>query len=74
MSNNDTSSNGNNNTSSNGDTSESGKTMDGTSEGAIVTRRSSRQTHLPPRYSDYVSMANVMNVTEPMNYEQAKDN
>ena len=60
-------------TSSNGDTSERRRIMDGTPARTIVLRSSSRQTHLPPRYCDYVLMANVMNVTEPMNYEQAKD-
>jgi len=60
-------------TSSDGDTSESRRIMDGTPAGTIVPRSSSRQTHLRPRYSGYVLMANVMNVTEPMNYEKAKD-
>ena len=47
--------------------------MDGAPLGNVVTRRSTQQTHLPPRYSDYVLMENVMNVIEPLNYEQAKD-
>ena len=46
--------------------------MDGTPPGTIVAISSSRQTHLPPMYSDYVLKDNVMNVTEPMNDEQAK--
>ena len=35
-------------------------------------RRSSRQTRLPERYRDYALMSNIMNVEEPIDYEQAK--
>ena len=43
--------------------------MDGTPIGTVVPRRSSRQTH--PR--DYALMTSIMNVIEPLNYEQAKE-
>jgi hypothetical protein len=36
-------------------------------------RRSSRQTHLPERYKDYALMTNVMNIIEPLNFNQANE-
>ena len=47
--------------------------IEGTPRGNAVLRRSIRQIHSPPRYDDYVLMTNIMNVNEPMNYEQDKD-
>ena len=35
--------------------------------------RSSRQTQPPIRYADYALMLHVMNVVEPINYDQAKE-
>lgn len=46
--------------------------MDGTPTGIEAPRRSSRQTRLPARYRDYALMSNIMNVEEPIDYEQAK--
>ena len=36
-------------------------------------RSSSRQTQPPLRYKYYALMSQVMNVVEPLNYEQAKE-
>ena len=47
--------------------------MDVTPDGTIIPRRSRRQTHTPIRCRDYVLMDNVINVVEPLNYEQVKD-
>ena len=47
--------------------------MDGTPVGNLMLRRSIRQTRPPPRYNDYALMSNLMNISEPMNYKQAKD-
>ena len=55
------------------DTTESKWIMDGTPAGNLMLRRSTRQTRPPPRYNDYALMSNLMNISEPMNYKQAKD-
>ena len=47
--------------------------MDGTPAGNLMLRRSIRQTCPLPRYNDYALMSNLMNISEPMNYKQAKD-
>ena len=47
--------------------------MDGTPTGTVIPRWSNRQTHPPIKFRDYSLMTNVMNVIEPLNYEQAKD-
>ena len=47
--------------------------MDVTTIGTVVPRRSSRQTHPPVKFRDYALMTSIMNVIEPLNYEQAKD-
>ena len=47
--------------------------MDGTPIGIVEPRRSTRQTQLPARYRDYALMSNIMNVVEPVDYEQAKE-
>jgi len=51
-----------------GDTPQNQRIMDG----PPTPRRSSRQTRLPERYRDYALMSNIMNVEEPIDYEQAK--
>ena len=38
-----------------------------------IPRRSSQQIQIPSRYKDYALIMQVMNVVEPVNYEQAKD-
>ena len=43
------------------------------SESSGIPRRSSRQIQIPSRYKDYALMKQVMNVVEPINYEQVKD-
>ena len=55
-----------------GDSPQSRRIMDGTPTGIEAPRRSSRQTQLPARYRDYALMSNIMNVEEPIDYEQAK--
>ena len=60
-----------NDTSFEEDTSESGRIMDGTPIGSV--RRSTRQTQPPTRFRDYALMTNVLNIIEPLNFEQAKD-
>jgi len=55
-----------------GDSPQRQRIMDGTPEGIDAPRRSSRQTRLPARYRDYALMSNIMNVEEPIDYEQAK--
>jgi transposase InsO family protein len=62
-------------TSSSQDTSSGEKSLqsrrqDESSEGR---RRSSRQTQPPIRYKYYALMSHVMNVVEPVNYDQAKE-
>ena len=59
-------------TASDDETSEDGRIMDGTPTGTVVPRRSSRQTHPPVKFRDYALMISIMNVVEPLNYEQAK--
>jgi hypothetical protein len=46
---------------------------EGTPQSSVAPRRSTRQTHTPVRYKDYALMTQVMNVVEPLNFEQAKD-
>ena len=60
-------------TSSEEDTTESRMIMDGTPAGNLMLRRSTRQARPPPRYNDYALISNLMNISEPMNYKQAKD-
>ena len=36
-------------------------------------RKSIRKIQVPSRYKDYALMTQVMNVVEPVNYDQAKD-
>ena len=45
----------------------------GTPRGMVVSRRSNRQSQLPVKFRYYALMTNVMNVIEPLNYDQAKD-
>ena len=45
----------------------------GTPRGIVVSRRSNRQSQPPVKFRYYALMTNVMNVIEPLNYEQAKD-
>ena len=52
------------------ETTEDKKIMDGTPTGTIVPRRSSRQTHPPVKFRYYALMTSIMNVIEPLNYEQ----
>ena len=47
--------------------------MDGNPTGIVAPRRSTQQTQLPARYRDYALMSNIMNVVEPVDYEQAKE-
>ena len=47
--------------------------MEGTPTGIVVPRRSNRQTQPLIKFRDYALMTNVMNVIEPLNYDQAKD-
>lgn len=47
--------------------------MDGTPTSIVTPRRSTQQTQLPARYRDYALMSNIMNVVEPVDYEQAKE-
>ena len=47
--------------------------MDGTPAGNLMPWRSIRQIRPPPRYNDYALISNLMNISEPMNYKQAKD-
>ena len=60
-------------TSSEEDIAENIRTMDGIPTGNLMLRRSTRQIRPPPRYNDYALMTNLMNISEPMNYKQAKD-
>lgn len=39
-------------------------------EASLLPRRSGRHTHLPERYKDYALMTSVLNVVEPMNYNE----
>ena len=55
------------------ETTEDRRIRDGTPVGIVVPRRSNRQTHPPVKFRYYALMTNVMNVIEPLNYEQAKD-
>jgi len=59
-------------TTSDDETIEDRRIMDGTPIGTVVPRRSSRQTHPPVKFRDYALMTSIMNVIEPLNYEQAK--
>ena len=47
--------------------------MDGTPTGIVIPRRSNQKTQPRVKFRDYALMTNVMNVIEPLNYEQAKD-
>lgn len=40
-------------------------------EASPLPRRSGRQTHLPVRYIDYALMTSILNVVEPMIYNEA---
>ena len=60
-------------TTSDDETIEDIRMMDGTPTGMVVPRRSSRQTHPLVKFRDYALMTSIMNVIEPLNYEQAKD-
>ena len=60
-------------TTSNEETIEGRRIMDGTPTGIVVPRRSNRQTQPPVKFRDYALMTKVMNVIEPLNYDQAKD-
>jgi hypothetical protein len=42
-------------------------------ESGRTQRKSSRTIQVPSRYKDYALMTQVMNVVEPVTYEQAKD-
>ena len=60
-------------TASDDETTEDKRIMDGNPTGTVVPRRSSRQTHPPAKFRDYALMTSIMNVIEPLNYEQAKE-
>ena len=60
-------------TTSDDETTEDKRIMDGTPTCTVVPRRSTRQTHPPVKFRDYFLMTSIMNVIEPLNYEQAKD-
>ena len=60
-------------TTSDDETIEDRRIMDGTPTCIVVPRRSSCQTHPPVKFKDYAFMTRIMNVIEPLNYEQAKD-
>ena len=60
-------------TTSDDETTEGRRIMDGNPIGIVVPRRSNQQTQPPVKFRDYALMTNVMNVIEPLNYEQAKD-
>ena len=47
--------------------------MDGTFAGNLMLRRSTRHIRPLTRYNGYSLMYNLMNISEPMNYKQAKD-
>jgi hypothetical protein len=46
---------------------------EGTPQRSEELRRTTRQSKTPVRYRDYALITQVMNVVEPLNYEQAKD-
>ena len=60
-------------TTSDEETSEGRIFMDRTPTGIVVPRRSNRQTHPHVKFRYYSSMTNVMNVIEPLNYDQVND-
>ena len=60
-------------TTSDDETTEDRRIMDGTPASTVVPRRSTLQTHPPVKFRDYALMTSIMNVIEPLNYEQAKD-
>ena len=47
--------------------------MDGTPIGTVVPLWPSHQTHPPVKFRDYALMTSIVNVIEPLHYEQAKD-
>ena len=55
------------------ETSEGRWIMDETPTSIVVPRSSNWQTQPPAKFRDYALMTNVMNVIEPLNYDQAKD-
>ena len=54
------------------ETSEGIRIINGTLTGIVVRRRSNRQTQPPIKFIDCASMANVMTVIEPLNYDQER--
>ena len=60
-------------TTSDDETTEDKRIMDGTRAGTLVRRRSTWQTHPPVKFRDYALMTSIMNVIEPLNYEQTKE-
>lgn len=39
-------------------------------EASLLPRRSGRKTHLPASYRDYALMTSILNVVEPLNYNE----
>ena len=60
-------------TTSDDETTEDRRIIDGTPVGTVIPRRSTRQTHPLVKFRDYALMISIMNVIEPLSYEQAKD-
>ena len=55
------------------DTLKSRRILNGTPTGIEIPRRSTRQTQPPVRFRGYALMTQVINVEEPLTFEQAKD-
>ena len=47
--------------------------MDGTPTGTVVPKGSTCQNHPPVNFRAYALMTSIINVIEPLNYEQAND-
>ena len=56
------------------ETIEDKRIMDWSLAGTVVPRRSTCQAHILVKFRDYALMTSIMNVIEPLNYEQAKYN